>query len=107
MRFIQLSLLAAAIMGASLPAWADPASTPNIDQRQIEQQQRINQGVQSGSLTPAEAARLQRGQEHVQAVETRAKADGVVTPQERRRITEVQNVENRRIARQKHDRQHR
>lgn len=105
MRFSQLSLFAAAIMGASLQAWADP--TPNIDQRQIEQQQRINQGVQSGSLTPAEAARLQRGQAHVQAVETRAKADGVVTPQERRRITEVQNVENRRIARQKHDRQHR
>ena len=107
MRSIPLSLLAAAIMGSALPAWADPASTPNIDQRQIEQQQRINQGVQSGSLTPNEAARLQRGQEHVQAVETRAKADGVVTPQERRRITHAQNVESHKIARQKHDGQHR
>jgi len=107
MRFIQLSLLAAAVIGVSLQAWADPAATPNIDQRQAVQQQRINQGVQSGSLTPNETARLERGQERVQGMENRAKADGVVTPQERRRIKHAQNVESRKIAHKKHNRRHR
>ncbi len=84
---------------------ADPAATPRFDQRQINQEQRIDQGVQSGQLTPREAARLDRGQDHVQRVEDRAKADGAVTQQERARMQQAQNVQSRHIAREKHDRQ--
>jgi len=46
---------------------------------------------------------LRRDQRHIARVERRAKADGVVTPQERRRITHAQNRENRRIYRLKHN----
>ena len=97
-------LVAAAITAFTLPALAQPV-TPGIDQRQIDQAQRIDQGVASGQLTRREAARLERGQARVDALESRAKSDGVVTARERARIQHAQNVESRRIQRQKHDRQ--
>lgn len=90
----------------ALPALAQTASTPRIDQRQANQQQRIDQGVQSGALTQQEAARLQHGQEHVQNIENKATADGKVTAKERARIEHAQDVQSKRIYRQKHDRQH-
>ncbi|MCG2578903.1 hypothetical protein LZ012_18065 [Dechloromonas sp. XY25] len=82
------------------------ANTPGIDQRQANQERRIEQGVASGSLTPREANRLERGQQHVANMESRAKADGVVTRQERARINHAQNAQSERIYEQKHDRQH-
>lgn len=97
-----VAALAAAV---ALPAFAQ--STPVVDQRQINQEARIQQGVASGELTKREAARLERGQERVERMEANAKADGVVTKKERAQLQHAQNVESRRIARQKHDRQHR
>jgi Skp family chaperone for outer membrane proteins len=88
------------------PAPRSAAATPSVDQRQLNQQQRIDQGVQSGALTSKEAARLEGGQQHVQKMEDKAKADGKVTPQERKRLQHAENVQNRKIERQKHDRQH-
>lgn len=82
------------------------ANTPGIDQRQVNQERRIDQGIASGSLTPREANRLERGQQHVDNMENRAKADGTVTRQERNRIQHAQNVQGDRIYHQKHDRQH-
>ena len=38
-------------------------------------------------------------------MENRAKSDGVVTARERARLQHAQNVESKRIYRQKHDRQ--
>lgn len=81
-------------------------ATPNIDQRQANQERRIEQGVQSGSLTQREANRLERGENRIGRMEDRAKADGQVTPRERRRLERAENVESRRIAREKHDGQH-
>ncbi|MFN3884323.1 MAG: hypothetical protein ACK4Q4_06140 [Rhodocyclaceae bacterium] len=88
----------------AMPALAQTA-TPGIDQRQMKQERRIDQGIASGQLTAREAARLERGQERIDAMENRAKADGVVTARERARIQHAQNVESRHIYRQKHDRQ--
>jgi len=82
------------------------ANTPGIDQQQANQERRIDQGVASGSLTQREANRMERGQQRVDNMENRAKSDGVVTRQERARIHNAQNVESKRIYRQKHDRQH-
>lgn len=98
----------AALVVSALPALAlaqaTPA-TPNIDKREARQEQRIQQGVKSGELTPRETARLEKGQAKVQRMEAKAKADGTVTAQERKRIEHEQNVQSRRIARQKHDKQ--
>lgn len=66
---------------------------------------RIDKGVESGQLNQKEAARLEKGQEHVQKMEDRALKDGKVTKQEKRNIEHAQDVQSKRIARQKHDKQ--
>lgn len=82
------------------------ANTSRVDQRQFNQERRIDQGVASGSLTRYETYRLGRGQLHVANMESRAKADGVVTRYERANLHHAQDVQSRRIYAQKHDRQH-
>ncbi len=96
-----VAVLAAAI---ALPALAQ--STPGIDAREARQQVRIEQGINSGQLTPGEAARLERGQQRVHNMEARAKADGVVTARERARIGQAQDVQSRKIYRKKHNAVH-
>lgn len=97
--------LATLIIAAfALPALAQ--TTPNIDQREANQQRRIDQGVQSGELTQKEAVKLEKGQAKVEKMEDKAKADGTVTPHERKRIQHAQNKQSHKIHRQKHDRQH-
>lgn len=97
-------VIAALATVVSIPAFAQ-ANTPVFDQRQLNQEQRIDQGIASGQLNQRETARLERGQDRVDNMENRAKADGVVTGRERARIQHAQNVESKRIYRQKHDRQ--
>ena len=96
-----------AVLSLVLPALAfAQANTPRVDQRQANQEQRIDQGVTSGSLTQREASRLDRGQQHVNNMENRAKSDGLVTRVERARLHNAQDRQSARIYRQKHDRQH-
>jgi hypothetical protein len=80
-------------------------SQNQIDQRQSNQVRRIQQGAQSGQLTPHEQARVNRLQARIQRMESRAMADGIATPRENRRIARSQNKASRQIYRQKHDRQ--
>lgn len=97
-------LLLAASLG---PLLASAQTTlPRVEQRQLNQERRIDQGAASGALTGREAQRLERGQQHVENMETRALADGKVTRGERERLHQAQVVESRRIDNQKHDRQH-
>ena len=83
------------------------AETPGIDQRQANQEKRIDQGIASGRLNEHEANRLNNQQEHINKLEDKAKSDGVVTKKERARISHAQDRTSRHIARQKHDRQQR
>lgn len=83
------------------------AETPGIDQRQANQERRIDQGIASGQLSEREASRLNNQQEHINNLEEKAKSDGVVTKKERARIRHAQDRTSRHIARQKHDRQQR
>src|SRR4051812_2056502 len=95
----------AAIAAFSLPALAQVQSTPRIDQRQANQERRIEQGEKSGALTGKEAARLEKGQARVQKMENKAVADGKVTAKERAKIEKAQDKQSRKIYREKHDRQ--
>jgi opacity protein-like surface antigen len=81
------------------------AETPRIDERQANQEKRIDQGIASGQLNEREANRLNKQQEHVNKMEDRAKSDGVMTKKERARIGAAQARASRHIAREKHDRQ--
>lgn len=95
----------ASVLVAGGVAFAEGTETPRIDQRQENQQQRIDQGVASGQLTEREANRLNKQQEHIGKMEAKAKADGVVTKKERARVEHAQDRASRHIAREKHDAQ--
>lgn len=103
---MQTRILAAAVaaLAFALPAAAQTA-TPRVDQREANQQKRIDQGVQSGQLNQKEAARLEKGQAKVEKMEEKAKADGKVTPKERAALHHAQDKQSKRIAKQKHDKQ--
>ena len=72
-------------------------------QRNINQQGRIEQGVQSGALTNREASQLERGQAHVDRAEARVGADGHVGVREQARIQHWENKQSRKIFRDKHN----
>jgi hypothetical protein len=74
-------------------------------QRNVNQQQRVEQGVQSGSLTTREAGQLERGQANVDRREARAGADGNVSAKEQQRVQSAENRQSKKIYREKHDRQ--
>jgi hypothetical protein len=79
--------------------------THRIDQRQANQEDRIDQEIASGQLNEREASRLREQQEQVSKMENRAKSDAVMTEKERARIAAAQDRAARHIAREKHDRQ--
>ena len=85
-------------------ALKDPTATPKIDQRQVEQQKRIDQGVASGALTSKEATGLQKRETKIQADKVAIKADGKVTKAERRKLNREQNRASAAIKRQKSNR---
>jgi hypothetical protein len=103
---LTLAAAAALSLGAAAPALAD-SYEQIINQRQANQEGRIDQGIRSGELNRREAARLERGQERVNRMEDRALADGKIGKGEFRRIENAQNAQSQRIYRQKHDRQSR
>ena len=101
---------AALLLAAAIPALAQTAAPTaplqRIEQREANRQKRIEQGEKSGALTPREADRLERGQARVEKMEQKANADGKVSGREARRIEHAQDVQSRKIHREKHDRQH-
>ena len=76
---------------------------PGVNQRQHNQQQRIQQGVKSGELTRGETHRLAAEQRHIRREEARYKSDGQLTRAERADLNRDQNRASRDIYRQKHD----
>jgi len=76
-------------------------------QRNVNQQQRIEQGIRSGQLTNKEAGKLEGGQSRVSRMESRAGADGNVGPKEQRRIQNSENKQSKHVYREKHDGQKR
>lgn len=96
-----LALVASGVVFAQ----ASAPVTPVLDQKQANQQQRIDQGVASGQLNKREAKRLEAKQDKLAAHEAAAKSDGVVTKKERVRLNAEANKDSKAIYKQKHDRQ--
>ncbi|MDP3182034.1 MAG: hypothetical protein Q8M54_04360 [Desulfobaccales bacterium] len=84
------------------PNWGPQGS---IDWREANQQNRINQGLQSGQLTPQEFNRLEREQARIQAAEARMRADGRLDPRERARLNGMLDRSGRHIYRAEHNNQ--
>jgi hypothetical protein len=77
----------------------------NIDQREAAQQQRIHNGIESGTLTPQEAWKLENEQRRIQAAEDRMRADGRLNHRERARLDGMLDRADQRIYRENHDNQ--
>ena len=95
-------LLAGVVILGSLPALAGPYGS-YLDQRQINQERRIYQGVHSGQLSPGEFRRLENQQGRIRAAEARMRADGHLDRYERARLNRMENRANRDIYRYKHN----
>jgi len=95
-----------AVVGAS-QADANRTRDPGVNQRQHNQRERIQQGVQSGELTRRETGRLVEEQRDVRQLERAYKSDGTLTGAERRDLQHEQNQASHDIYRQKHDEQDR
>ena len=96
--------LAISAVGAAFAQTPAP-STPNLDKREAIQQKRIDQGVASGQLNAKETNRLDKREAKLVANEAAAKADGKITPAERRKLQLEANRNSTAIYRQKHDKQ--
>src|ERR1700690_3413150 len=91
-----LAVAAALVFAAA----AQAQSTTTETQRNVDQQQRIEQGLQSGQLNTKEAAKLENGEAKVDRIESNAMKDGTVTPAEQARIQKAQNAESAAIYKQ-------
>lgn len=78
-------------------------STPGVDQRQRRQTGRIAQGIASGELTGAEVRELLSDRRDIRQAERAAKADGVVTAEERQELQGMLNDLSQNIHEMKHD----
>lgn len=72
-------------------------------QRNVNQDKRIEAGVQSGQLSGQEVAQRERGQSHVDAKEARAARNGHVSAAEQAGVQRSENRQSRRIHRDRHD----
>lgn len=100
---IFISMKAKILFSVLLLALAVSSADAQTVARQKRQHQRIKQGVKSGELTRAEAVNLRNGQQEIRQEKQEARADGVVTPVERKDIRQDQRKESRKIFRKKHN----
>lgn len=76
----------------------------HIAKKQAAQQKRIQQGIQKGSLTPAEARTLKREQRKIRKTKQRFLADGLLNKRERRKLKTLQSQADSHIRRLKRNR---
>ena len=115
MKKIALLAAAAGVLAGTSVGFAMPAAEAHqcggglgINGQQANQQNHIWQGFTNGQLTPQEAARLERRERHLAAMEARMRnSGGILTANERFRLNHGLNQFNRQIYRQRHDGQYR
>jgi hypothetical protein len=93
---IAMSVVAAAVAGLFSVA-ASAQTTGSEVQRDVNQQNRIEQGLQNGSLSTKEASQLEKGEAHIDKMESNAEKNGNLSPAEKARIQRAQNQESQRI----------
>lgn len=81
------------------------ARVNEINQREQIEQQRINQGLRDGTITPADAAKLQNRLNQIKQQEAAdlARNNGHLTKEEARRLNREENREDRKINQDDHE----
>jgi hypothetical protein len=84
-------------------AATQPGTNSEVGQRQHNQQQRIANGIDSGKMTPGEAARTENNEQHInQQVHADRQANGgKLTAQEKKQVNHEQNKTSKQIHNQK------
>ncbi len=102
MKRIVMSMMTGALL---LGGVSNVLAQNEINERQRNQQKRIGEGVENGSLTPGETAHLEKQEAAIHhEVKTERKANGgTLTAKERRQVNRQQNRESGRIYRDKHN----
>ncbi|KPC53434.1 hypothetical protein [Amantichitinum ursilacus] len=101
MKNVTLTALLLAIAGAALYSGAYAADTATEVQRDTHQQARIEQGLQSGSLTTQEAGRLEQDEARIDRNQANAERNGNLSAAEKARIQREQNQVSQAITRDK------
>jgi len=96
---LTLSLLAALFAAGT----ASAQTTGTEVQRNVDQQQRIENGLQSGQLSTKETSQLEKGEQHIDRMEANADKNGGPTAQQAAAIQKAQNRESNAIYRDKHN----
>jgi len=102
---MNLPKFTAAICAASLlstVAWADTVAEQD-QQRDVNQQQRIEQGLKSGELSTKEAGHLDRHEQHVDHMEAKDLRNGSISPAEQARLNTAENKTSNAIYNDKHN----
>src|ERR1700722_16971711 len=102
MKNIVMSIITGALFLGSV---GNVLAQNEVNDRERNQQERIGQGVESGSLTAGETSHLEKQESGInQEVRQDRKANGgTLTAQEHRQVNRQQNRESRRIYRDKHN----
>jgi hypothetical protein len=102
---MKISNLGIALITATLFSGAAMAQTnaQNDTQRDINQQQRIEQGLQSGQLNTQEAGKLEKQEQHVDKMEARDMKNGSISPAEQAKLNAAQNHVSQDISKEKHN----
>jgi|SRR5450631_3608974 hypothetical protein len=104
---MKLSLVNLAILALSTAAFAQTVTPApqNINGRKENQQDRIAQGIKSGSLSPSETAKLESKQSSINQQERNMRAvdNGKLTAQDKATINHRQNNQSKAIYVAKHD----
>lgn len=88
---------------SAIAVYAGNTKDPKIRERIEEQQKRIDQGIASGSLTRQEADIVQDNLNRIRESEARMKADGKLTPRERKRLEHMLDRNSKMIYKEKHN----
>lgn len=96
-------LVLALTVVASSSAFAQQKTVERETQRNVNQQERIQDGLKSGELSTKEAAKLEKEQAKTEKMQSKALADGKVTAKEAAKIEHQQDKVSKDIYQEKHD----
>lgn len=103
---ITLGAFSLGMLAQQVQPTTESAQKPaTIHQRKDNQQQRIGEGVENGSLTAREASKLEHKEAALNREQKNMKSDGTLSPAERAKLRRQQNGLSKQIYNQKHDAQ--
>ncbi len=95
---MQKIVLAVATAAAVLSGVGTATAADRIDQREYNQERRIQEGRRAGDISGREYRALEAEQAHIRQLEARARADGRIDRNERAQIERAQDAASRHIA---------